>query len=215
MEAFRGLNTLMQGIYWLGDRVYPESSHRLFAHQFGDGFLITSTYREESLDRAILICIALMRHGLDNGAIFKSAVSEGKISDIKSCYPPEIRNASDKSHIIFGSGVMTVFPVLGEGLINSVAVDKKSPSGPILAVEDKNRDRISAVFRKFDCPKKLITVNWLLGEYDELTSIQTKAGFRNPDEAARIEQMEAYLEANDGIKDEWVKSARGIIDGCI
>ena len=89
MEAFRSLNTLMQGIYWLGDRVFTNTLNRLFAHQFGDGFLITSSYREESLDRAVLIAIALMRHGLDNGAMFKSAISEGQISDIQGCYPPE------------------------------------------------------------------------------------------------------------------------------
>ena len=42
IEAFRGLNALMEGIFWIGHRAFPEPPKRLFAHQFGDSFLIVS-----------------------------------------------------------------------------------------------------------------------------------------------------------------------------
>ena len=91
IEAFRGLNALMEGIFWIGHRAFPEPPKRLFAHQFGDGFLIVSDFHEQSLDRAVLVSIALLRHVLSIGATAKAAIAEGDLSGIEGCYPSDIR----------------------------------------------------------------------------------------------------------------------------
>ncbi len=56
------LGELMRGTFRIGTRTYPGEVDRLFVHQLGDGFLITSNFHEEQLDRAVCIAIALMRH---------------------------------------------------------------------------------------------------------------------------------------------------------
>jgi len=40
MRALLPLNALMEGIYRIGKRKYNDDASRLFAHQFGDGFVI-------------------------------------------------------------------------------------------------------------------------------------------------------------------------------
>lgn len=53
---------LMEGIYRIGVRYYPESPDRIFAHQLGDGFVIVSDFPEDTLDRPVAIALSLLRH---------------------------------------------------------------------------------------------------------------------------------------------------------
>lgn len=58
VRAISLLGKLMSSIYLIGDKIYPNDSERLFAHQFGDGFLIVSDFPEKNLERPIAISIA-------------------------------------------------------------------------------------------------------------------------------------------------------------
>lgn len=87
MKALLPLNALMEGIFNIGSKKYNDDVTRLFAHQFGDGFVIVSCFEENSLDRPAAIAIALMRHVLVGGGLAKASISEGGFSDIKGCYP--------------------------------------------------------------------------------------------------------------------------------
>ena len=48
-RAISLLGTLMKYIHLIGCNIYPKSPERLFAHQFGDGFLIVSDFPEEGV----------------------------------------------------------------------------------------------------------------------------------------------------------------------
>ena len=202
-DAFRGLNALMEGIFRIGDRAYPEPPQRLFAHQFGDGFLVVSDFHEERLDRAVLVGIALLRHVLASGAVAKAAIAEGELSDVVGCYPPEIPRQSDRDHIIFGSGVMTVFPVMGTALIHSVALDKSCPSGPLLAVAPANLNRCPADVQSHKVDEKIVCLNWLLGEPKGLHELQVASGFKSFSESERCAQLEKYLIDNPELNENW------------
>lgn len=207
MGAFRGINALMQGIFWIGDRFYREPPDRLFAHQYGDGFLIVSDFHEQLLDRAILIGVALLRHLLAIGEIAKCAIAEGEISDIQHCYPREIRDQLEEASISLGHGVMTITPVLGSALINAVFLAKKSPSGPILSIATRNANRLSCGIRLTHVDSCVAVLNWLRGEPTGLAALQIAAGLAQYTEDERLRQLTAYIESNAFVKPEWVSNA--------
>ena len=113
LDAFGGINELMEGIFRIGSRYYAESPSRLFAHQFGDGFLIVSDFYEEVLDRAVLVGVALLRQLLSVGETAKCAMDEGEVSDIANCYPDSVRRKYNRGRIRVGAGLMTITPVMG------------------------------------------------------------------------------------------------------
>lgn len=82
MKALLPLNALMDGIFKIGERKYNDDVTRLFAHQFGDGFVVVSCFEEKSLDRPVAIAISLMQHVLAAGGLAKASIAEGGFSDI-------------------------------------------------------------------------------------------------------------------------------------
>lgn len=208
MDAFRGINALMQGIFWIGDRYYRDPPDRLFAHQFGDGFLVASEFHEPLLDRAVLVGVALLRHLLANIETAKCAVAEGELSDSQHCYPPEVRDQLDKWNIQFGSGVMTVAPVLGSALINTVSLSKKSPSGPMLAIAPQDTIRLSCGVATTAVDSHVSLINWLRGAATGLDLLQTAAGLTQHTEEERIAQLSAYIGANPCLPTTWKDNAR-------
>lgn len=207
-DAFCGLNALMAGIFRIGARAYPEPPQRLFAHQFGDGFLVVSDFHEERLDRAVLVSIALLCHVLASGAVARAAIAEGELSDVVGCYPPEIRHQPDRDHIIFGSGVMTVFPVMGTALIDSVALDKSCPSGPLLAIAPANLSRCPPDVQSHQVDEKVACLNWLLGEPQGLYELQAASGLKSCSETERRAQLEQYLVDNPGLSEKWKSNSQ-------
>ena len=89
-RAIHGLNALMGGIYAIGNKAYPNDGERLFAHQFGDGFVIISDFHEDSLDRCASIAVTLMRHIVCSGCMARAAIAEGEFADVGGCRPAEI-----------------------------------------------------------------------------------------------------------------------------
>ena len=57
-RSMRGLGFLMSGILTLGETVFPADGDRLFAHQFGDGFIIVSDFHEPDLERCAAVAVS-------------------------------------------------------------------------------------------------------------------------------------------------------------
>ena len=205
MDALAPLNALMEGIYRIGSKKYTDDVNRLFAHQFGDGFVIVSCFEEESLDRAVAISISLMRYILASGGLAKASVSEGGFSDIKGCYPREITNNEKDGCISVGGGLMTIIPVMGTALINAVAIDKRTPSGSLLTIDSNNRNRISSGFKLNEIENGLLSVNWLKDEHNLVNEISRDSGLSMQSELDRIASLKNYIDTNK-LKPNWIRT---------
>jgi len=205
MDALIPLNALMEGIYLVGSKKYYDDVNRLFAHQFGDGFVIVSCFEEKNLDRAIAISMALMRHILASGGLAKASVSEGGFSDIRNCYPQLITDNESNGCISLGAGLMTIIPVMGTALINAVGVDKRSPSGSLLTIDSNNTNRISSEFRLNEIENGLHSINWLKGEFELVKEITEESGLLIQSEADRIASLKQYI-SKYKLKPDWVRT---------
>jgi hypothetical protein len=187
----------MEGIYLIGDKVYCGDSDRLFAHQFGDGFIVVSNSYEKCLDRPIAIAISLMRCVLAHNGMAKAAISEGGFSDIKDCYPAIISENQSNGRCKMGRGLMSIFPAMGTALINAVAIDKKSPSSSLITIAKENEHRISSIFPQQLINENLVSIGWLKGHFQLVEDITKKAGLKDLDEKQRISQFKNYLRGNN------------------
>ncbi|WP_141246963.1 hypothetical protein [Halomonas salipaludis] len=205
MAALLPLNALMEGIYLVGSKKYDDDVNRLFAHQFGDGFVIVSCFEEEKLDRATSIAIALMRHVLASGGLAKASISEGGFSDIKSCNPKPVTDNEHDGIVSIGGGLMTIIPVMGTALINAVSVDKRSPSGSLLTIDSTNKDRISFNFQSNGIENNLHSINWLIGEHDLVNEILAESGLKIQPEEERVKTLKKYIKDNK-LKPNWIRT---------
>lgn len=205
MAALLSLNALMEGIYLIGSKKYHDDVNRIFAHQFGDGFVIVSCFEEEKLDRATSIAIALMRHVLASGGLAKASISEGGFSDIKSCYPRSVTDNEHDGVVSIGAGRMTIIPVMGTALINAVSVDKRSPSGSLLTIDSSNKDRISSNFQSNGIENNLQSINWLMGEHDLVGEILAESGLNVQSEENRVTALKKYIKENK-LKPSWIRT---------
>ncbi len=207
MDAFRGINTLMECIFKIGTRCYPEPPERIFAHQFGDGFLVASDFHESALDRAVLVGVALLRQMLAIGETAKCAIDEGEISDIANCYPDAIRTQYNQGHISLGAGLMTITPIMGSGLIRTSSLHKKV-SGPLLIMRRALGGRLSATFMCTDVPETdLMSINWLQGEPAGLDMLQMQASLPHVGELERLAQLRQYIVNSQGLSLKWRSNA--------
>lgn len=58
-KAILGLRALMDSIYRVGTHGFHDDGDRLFAHQFGDGFIIVDDFHEAALDHCAAIGVSL------------------------------------------------------------------------------------------------------------------------------------------------------------
>jgi hypothetical protein len=161
-RAILGLRELMHSIIQLGIRVFPgapilNEGDRLFAHQFGDGFIIVSDFEESNAGRAIAIAVVLMRHMLINGFATKVAISTGSMSDISSCYPNEMRDA-EGGILPMGAGLMTSIPVMGTALTKAHKLGSRA-SGCVLIV-DKTQFSTLPSELVYKSESNLSFINW-------------------------------------------------------
>ena len=199
------LGELMRAIFRVGSRCFPQSPDRLFAYQLGDGFLVLSDFHEESLDRAINIAVALMRHVAATNRFAKASLAEGELSDIVSCYPGEVRDAIEEHlRVSMGMGLMTIFPVMGTALIRAVSVSKGSPTkGPLVILQSSKAPRLSSsipVVRVPGCD--LLSVDWVHMESPELERLQQTAGLDHPPTAALERTLRDYCQRYP-VPQEW------------
>ena len=206
------LGELMEGIFRIGVQCYPESPHRIFAHQMGDGFIIISDFPEDTFDRPIAIALSLLRHVAHSGRYAKATISEGEFADIQSCYPSSVLNAAgpDK-RVRLGSGIMTFFPVMGTALIRAISVAKKCPSGPLLAVAIANRHRLPDGLIVHELPSKgIIVVDWLHSKNELAEDIASKSQLKRPDNLTISNQLIDYCQKQP-VKEEWKTSVKDFL----
>jgi hypothetical protein len=174
------LGEMMLAIFRIGTRVYPSDPDRLFVYQTGDGFVVQSDFHESSPLRAISIAVVILRHVASTGRYARAAISEGDIADIVGCYPKEVSDAQNENRVVpLGMGLMTLFPVMGTGLIRSVGVNNVGPRGPLLLLDPRFRTRLPK-----SVPAQLtdkddhapLSVDWVHINLPLACSIQAQAG---------------------------------------
>lgn len=182
--ALAGLRALMSGIYAIGNKVYTDDGDRLFAHQFGDGFVIVGDFHEKALDRCVAIAVALMRHVATSGCLARGAVAEGDFADYSGCWPKEIRqelvNMQSDDTVSLGSGIMTLLPVMGTALINANKLDSGNCiKGAVLTVASKDAGRIAAGFprRVSGADSRLTMIDWIHATSPFIDEIVARSGF--------------------------------------
>lgn len=198
------LGELMEGIYRIGVRYYPESPDRIFAYQLGDGFVIVSNFPEDTFERPVAIALSLLRHVAHSGRYAKATISEGEFADIQSCYPSSIVNAAGSDRRVrLGAGIMTLFPVMGTALIRAISVAKECPSGPMLAVAATNRKRLPDGLIVHELPAQgIIVVDWIHSENELSKDISSKSQLKWPDTLTISEQLKDYCQTQP-VKEEW------------
>jgi len=213
VKALTILGQLMKDLYQIGIKIFPRRPESLFIHQIGDGFLIVSDFPENNLSRPISIAIALMQSTLFNGGVARASISAGDFGDIQSCYPNEITNNMDEHGVLnFGEGVMTIFPVMGEALINSYKLGKSKPKGPCLLLDARlkqylPRDKFVIIFEN----KTLIEIDWVHSNSPLIDKILKGIDFNMPSIRDLEEALSNYIKKNPELSSEWVKKALNLI----
>lgn len=206
-KALLALCELMRAIYRIGTICYPSSPERLFAHQFGDGFLVVSDFEEESLERCVTIAIALLRHVAPTGCFAKASIIEGGMQGINGCYPEEVMSNSDNdSVVILGEGLMTIVPVMGTALIRGVQLDKKSPKGPLLVIEKVKIDRLPQGVSTSDAGEEIVSINWITYQSNLLSDIQRRANLKSPSKTDMEELLLQYCKEHKKLPEVWVEN---------
>jgi hypothetical protein len=206
------LGELMEGIFRIGTRYYPESPDRIFAHQIGDGFVIVSDFPEETFLRPLAIAISLLRHVAHSGRYAKATISDGDFADILSCYPPSVRDATDSDkRVRLGKGIMTLSPVMGTALIRAISVAKKCPSGPLLALATENRERIPEGLIVHEVSAQgLLLVDWIHSKDELAKDIARQSDLYSPDSLMLSKHLKEYCQKHR-VKEEWKTSVRDFL----
>lgn len=213
-QALRPLCDMMEGIYSIGSAVCPDTPHRLFAHQLGDGFIIVSEFAERSPELPIAIGVFLLRHILVSGGMGKCTISQGDYSDIKGCFPEVIRSNMDQSgEVRIGSGLMRLFPVMGSALINCNRLSKIE-SGSLLLLDSDMPERFPAGVVVSKAASTHYVVDWVHSTTQEINEITAKTGIVHP-KANEIERLiRVYISRNsDGLPPNWIQNTMDL-NGC-
>lgn len=205
------LGALMDGLYSIGNKCFPETPERLFAHQIVDGFIIVSEFGSQSLENPVCIAISLMRHLLISGGVAKATIAEGEFADITGCYPKYIIDDMDlHGRVPLGEGIMTLFTVMGTALIRAVGVKNISPSGSLLLVNKSLRKRLPQDIPFVDIDDNLISIDWIHAKHNKLDNIQQKANLKSTSIYNLEEKLELYMKHNS-LKKTWKDNTRKLL----
>jgi len=210
-QAVLSLGALMEGILSIGSRCYPESAHRLFAHQLGDGFVIVGEFGRASLKQPTAVAIALLRTILSAGGVAKAAISEGQLADIVGCYPKTIQDlyyCAQGGPFPIGRGRMTVLPVMGTALINSFKVlhSEQTLSGSLLILPKSLAPRVPKGVPVQEVGEFSL-IDWIHASFAELSAITCRAQLPNPDEATMKATLNRYIKRNE-VGQDWTDNTK-------
>lgn len=206
------LGLLAEGILRIGQKCFPDTPDRLFAHQTGDGFAIVSEFGAETLDRPLAIAIALMRHVAGSYRFAKAAISQGDFADIRGCYPDSIRNAeTHDGRLALGRGVMTLFPVMGTALIRADKLAESSPSGPLLTIASIDRHRIPRGLKiRETAESSILSIDWVHSVFSSADSVSRIVGL-NSFSAEILERSLATYCNSQVLKQEWLTGVHDLL----
>lgn len=211
-QVLWSLGELMRAIFRLGRLCYPREPDRLFAHQFGDGFLIVSDFHESSLERCATVATAVMRHVAGSGRLARAAISEGELSDIQGCYPKEVRDCLEGGHTVsLHMGIMTISTVMGTALIRAAHVDKVAPRGPLLTVHSSKSSRLGASVPQLPIPgTELVSIDWVHMRSSLLDSLQRQASLNSPTADYLEASLDRYCREHN-VPDDWRSNVYGFL----
>jgi len=208
--AILALAELMDSIVKIGTRCFPGEpdrnfSDRLFAHQFGDGFIICSDFPEHDATRAISIAAAIMRHMIIKGYATKAAISTGDMSDIKGCYPKSVRDTDDE-RVYLGKGLMTIISVMGTALTKAHKLSN-SQTGAVLILDE---DLV-----KLGLPEGIelkgisgCCIDWVSSNLPMSEQIAHTAGLATGNPQALFEKLISYFKQEPFPPDSWIEATR-------
>lgn len=209
-RAILALHELMDAIIKIGQRAYPGSialneADRIFAHQFGDGFIIVSNFEEIDSNRPIAIATSIMRHMAIKGFCTKAAISTGDMTDIKGCYPDSAR-FSDSGTVRLGAGLMTTIPVMGTALTRAYKLSSRV-SGNVLVVDKfafKNIPESLIV----SCNDEYCFIDWRSNGHALASEVSVKGGLEFGDREMLLDLFELYISSNPKPPEKWIKGSR-------
>lgn len=205
--AILAIGELMSAIYRIGYYCFPGTreknfSERLFAHQFGDGFLVCSDFPEPDVSRAIAIAVVIMRHMILKGYAAKAAVSTGDMSDIKGCYPQPMRHASG-DRLNMGMGLMTIIPVIGTALTKAHKL-AGSAKGAVLVVDKQLLEKgLTAGIRT--CGRSGNCVDWISSDLPLTDEIARKSQLSTAIANELFAKLRAYCSAEPIPPSSWIE----------
>ena len=207
--ALRGLGQLTHLIFEIGRKSYSRDGERLFAHQMGDAFYISSDFHEESLDRCAAIAIVLMRGMSEIGCVARASIAEGDMADYSGCRPRDVQDEADRNGdsdvVALGDGLMTLQAVMGQGLINAVTLDKLSNTkGSIVTIAAANAGRLSPGFitRELADAPAIVAVDWVHSTSARIGEIVRRAGLPDPTPETLARRLADYV-AQHGLGPKW------------
>ncbi len=211
-QALYVLGVLSKYLFKIGSRVYPREGERLYIHQLGDGFVIVSDFPEKTLERPISIAIVLMQMILLNRGTARAGVSHGDFADVLGCYPVEISdNLIDSGYLRIGAGIMTIFQVMGDALINSHKLVHKSPKGPCLFVDSDLINFVpQTVLTLHKENRSILSVDWIHSCTSTVKEIYSVIGENMHPPNVFEDLLKEYIKSYP-LNDEWVRNATDII----
>jgi len=206
--AIWAIRELIDAIYKVGTLCFPGDpdrnySDRIFAHQFGDGFIICSDYPEADATRAISIASAIMRHMIIKGFATKAAISAGDMSDIKGCYPNAVRDTNDDT-VHLGMGLMTIIPVMGTALTKAHKLAGKQ-SGAVLILDHKLLslglpEGVDLRGEHCNC------IDWISANLPLSNKIAKISGLATAEPHVLLQNLKCYCESEPTPPQHWVTS---------
>lgn len=206
--AILALSELMRTIHLIGTRCYPGDpnahySDRLFAHQFGDGFIICSDFHEHNSERVISIATTIMRHMILCGYATKSAISVGEMADIRGCYPGPIKE-SENEQVDLGKGLMTIISVMGTALTKAHKLASRR-SGALLILDSEILNSDLPTGLKTDVPDG-IYCDWISSDLPLANDIAANAGLKSALPTTLHERLETYCVKEPRPPTHWIES---------
>jgi hypothetical protein len=209
------LGELMNSIFLVGSQCFPGTpernfSERLFAHQYGDGFIVCSDFPERDASRPIAIAIALLRHLTMKGYAAKAAISTGDLSDIRGCYPKPMRDVQeDCLHI--GMGLMTVISVMGTALTKAhkLATTRK---GAVLIL-DKQLVEIGLPIGTKIRDQSSNCVDWVSSDLPLADKIARESQLRTASAKELCEKLRTYCAIQPTPPASWIEATFATV-GC-
>jgi hypothetical protein len=209
-NAIWGLHQLMDAVIKVGQKVYPGNPDRnywdrIFAHQFGDGFILVSDFEEPDSSRCLAIATSLSRHMLLQGFATKAAISTGSMSDINGCYPDVMRYAKNNT-LELGMGIMTSIPIMGTALTKAHKLAGRV-SGNVVVIDVTQ-------FSSF--PDDLIRyregnvgyINWMSDENSLAQEISQKAGLQFGNEKQLLSKFSVYINTDPCPPQKWIEGSQ-------